>query len=195
MKLLSAEIGGLTLPENLKWITPGHNPFKDLLHREILAIEEEIAHLELTKKTIIKRRKQKEKDYKTIKSLCKAVQSSMKDPPSSRVLLFKWLKKNKPEKQGDSDKKGSSESKDGELEIEIEEEESKDEDEDQNKNKDHSGNEEHKKRKYNISVKKCECCGLEVKRHHCKHTLCEKPCQKEEKQNQKKKPNKKDEDE
>ena len=193
MKILAPEIHGVKLPENLKWITLNNHSFKDLISREVSAIEEEISHLELVKKTIIKKRKQEEKDLAVITSLYKATESSLRDPQSKRVLLFKRLKKGKTEKKDhpkDHGKKAGnkkSKAKDSKVEEEEGEEEGDDSD---NEEKDDEGSdkEEHKKRKYVILVKKCQCCGLEVKRHNCKHILCSKPCTIEEKQVSKKKP-------
>jgi len=185
MKITVPEINGVSLPENLKWITLNNHPFKDLISREISAIEEEITHLELVKKTIIKKRKQEEKELAVVSSLFRATESSLRDPPSKRVDLFKRLKKGKPEKKDNAHHHGHGK-KAANKKTKAKDEESEEEGDESNEDE-HEDGEENKKRKYVILVKKCQCCGLEVKRHHCKHTLCPKPCSIEEKQVSKKK--------
>lgn len=193
MKIVPVDQNGILLPDNLNWISLSSHPFKDLLQREVFAIEEEIKNLELVKKTITKRCKEEKKNHAAIKSLYKAVHSSSKDVPSKRVQIFKTLKKIKPDNNENSHLNVQAKGKEGENgeedeEHEMNESNSGDEIEVQIENDEEvSGKEEHKKRKYNITVKKCECCGLEVKRHNCKHLLCIKPCFKEEKQQLKKK--------
>lgn len=38
-----------------------------------------------------------------------------------------------------------------------------------------------KKRTRRAYFRQCSCCGREIQRHNCKHTLCQKPCEHEEK--------------
>ena len=195
MKILSLEQNGVVLPDTLKWITPGSHPFKDLLNKEIQAIELELSNLELLKKTIVKRRKQEQNNYNAIKALSKATcLSSDVDMKQQRDLLLKLFRKTNPQKYKGSMRNGKASVEKKDKDIDEEEEEDKeDQNEDVNDEENEQGDdqegkdeeeistkEEHKKRKYVILVKKCECCGLEVKRHNCKHLLCEKPCSKEE---------------
>ncbi len=182
MKITAPEINGVSLPENLKWITLNNHPFKDLISREISAIEEEISHIEILKKTIMKKRKEEEKELAVVSSMFRATESSLRDPSSKRFDLFKRLKKGKPEKK-DHHSHGK---KTGNKKTKAKDEESEEEGDESNEDE-HEEGEENKKRKYVILVKKCQCCGLEVKRHHCKHTVCSKPCSIEEKQVSKKK--------
>jgi len=218
INLVPPETGSATLPDCLKWITTTNHGFKDLLIREVHAIEKELSKLESRKKIVTKARREDEKDYRILKLIHKSFESSLLDPPEERITIFKKVKgddideiireqklaagfysdveKKEESVQEDLQSPGFDESEDINLKNQsnLHDDDSEDErarepaqDDDDFDEKGKGSDKKPKKRKYVILVKKCECCGLEAKRHFCRHTLCAKPCIKEEKQRQRKK--------
>jgi len=169
-KFITKETTSLNLPENLQWISLSRHPHTSLIRAEISAIEEELIKYDKHKKNLKQIRKDLERECKILRLISEAQNHSI--PPDERPKIFIIVSR-KPKPREISE---HSEEKEKEKPAQI----------DKSDEPVKQDDEQAKKKKYIILVKHCECCGLEVKRHLCKHTNCAKPCARQIKQLEKK---------
>jgi len=152
------------LPDNLSWITLGKHPHRVLLKKEIIALEEELGKFELKKKQLKHARKELEKESKILKLIADATNQYVDKEFRIKIFLIIRPPPRIKEIEQEYEKEASFASFDQSMQSRKMSEDVYSVE----------ASEHIKKKKYVILLKQCECCGLEVKRHNCKHNKCKK---------------------